>query len=237
MAFVGAVADAEEPAHLLFTVEEVEVDRLVEVFLWTEGMSVIVFWLDVSDDSYHGKGLLRKMSGRLAAGSWSRRCPEFYAIAPRRVAAADAMSGDVVRLAKNHIDVGMMTGQIDAQLEFWQNDVGLPFEELLLLGGGRRQHRHGLNGSVLKINESRGPLPEAPPAGYRELLIARDGIPASRRMTPGLACALQSGMPPHLTTSTAASSTLNACGNTPFVGAIPSLCSNRTRRPLLLPRA
>ena len=123
------------------------------------------------------------MSGGLAAGSWSRRCPEFYAIAPRRVAAADAMSGDVVRLAKNHIDVGMMTGQIDAQLEFWQNEVGLPFEELLLLGGGRRQHRHGLNGSVLKINESREPLPEAPPAGYRELLIARDGISASRRLT------------------------------------------------------
>ena len=93
------------------------------------------------------------------------------------------MFGDVVRLAKNHIDVGMMTGQIDAQLDFWQHEVGLPFEELLPLGGGRRQHRHGMNGSVLKINESRGPLPNAPPAGYRELLIARDGISNPRTLT------------------------------------------------------
>jgi len=93
------------------------------------------------------------------------------------------MFGDVVRLAKNHIDVGMMTGQIDAQLDFWQHEVGLPFEELLPLGGGRRQHRHGMNGSVLKINESRGPLPDAPLAGYRELLIARDGISGPRPMT------------------------------------------------------
>jgi len=87
-----------------------------------------------------------------------------------------------VRLAKNHIDVGMMTGQIDAQLDFWQDEVGLPFEELLPLGGGRRQHRHAMNGSVLKINESRGPLPDAPLAGYRELFIARDGLSTAHTM-------------------------------------------------------
>ncbi|MGH2634276.1 MAG: VOC family protein [Tepidiformaceae bacterium] len=87
-----------------------------------------------------------------------------------------------MRLAKNHIDVGMMTGQVDAQLAFWQQEIGLSFEELLLLGGGRRQHRHGMNGSVLKINESRGPLPDAPPAGYRELLIARQGLTTARRL-------------------------------------------------------
>jgi len=75
-----------------------------------------------------------------------------------------------------------MTGQIDAQLDFWQDEVGLPFEELLPLGGGRRQHRHAMNGSVLKINESRGPLPDAPLAGYRELFIARDGLSTAHTM-------------------------------------------------------
>ena len=88
-----------------------------------------------------------------------------------------------MQLAKNHIDVGIATAQIDAQLAFWQNEVGLPFEELLPLGGGRRQHRHGMNGSVLKINESRGPLPDTPLAGYRELFIARDGLATSQTLT------------------------------------------------------
>ena len=123
------------------------------------------------------------MSGGLAPGSRAASMPEFYAIASCAVLPSDALFGDVVRLAKNHIDVGIPTAQIDAQLAFWQNEVGLPFEELLLLGGGRRQHRHGMNGSVLKINESRGPLPDAPLAGYRELFIARDGPSASRVMT------------------------------------------------------
>lgn len=87
-----------------------------------------------------------------------------------------------MRLAKDHIDVGLMTDNLDAQLEFWQGRAGLPFEELLLLGGGRRQHRHGLNGSVLKINESRAPLPDTPPAGYRELTIARHGVAARQEL-------------------------------------------------------
>ncbi|HKC52635.1 MAG TPA: VOC family protein, partial [Myxococcota bacterium] len=43
-------------------------------------------------------------------------------------------------------------------------------------------HRLGLNGSVLKINHSREPLPDEPPAGYRELAIARAGISAPRAL-------------------------------------------------------
>ena len=61
-------------------------------------------------------------------------------------------------------------------LSFWQREVGLPFEETLPLGGGVRQHRHAMNGSVLKLNAARDPVNEAAPAGYRELWIAREGV-------------------------------------------------------------
>jgi len=78
-------------------------------------------------------------------------------------------------LAKSHIDVGIVTNQLEPMLAFWQQDVGLPFETLLPIGQGLRQHRHGMNGSVFKLNHARDPLEEAPIAGYRELRIARPG--------------------------------------------------------------
>ena len=67
-------------------------------------------------------------------------------------------------------------------LEFWQREVGLPFEETLPLGGGVRQHRHAMNGSVLKLNAARDPVNDAPPSGYRELLIAREGLAEVRSL-------------------------------------------------------
>ncbi|MBI5288003.1 MAG: VOC family protein [Chloroflexi bacterium] len=81
-----------------------------------------------------------------------------------------------MRLAKPHLDVGLFTTNEHAMMEFWQQEVGLPFSETLPLGGGVRQHRHEMNGSVLKLNAARDPLNDAPPSGYRELLIARVGI-------------------------------------------------------------
>ena len=88
-----------------------------------------------------------------------------------------------MNLAKPHLDLGLYTDRLDEMLAFWQQEIGLQFEELLPLGGGVRQHRHGMNGSVLKINAGRDPLPEAPLAGYRELLIARPGLVAPRGFT------------------------------------------------------
>jgi lactoylglutathione lyase len=87
-----------------------------------------------------------------------------------------------MKLAKPRIDVGVMTNDLEPMLRFWQDQVGLPFEELLPTGRGRRQHRHGLCGSVFKLNHSRDPVPETPPAGYRELWIARDGLEAPREL-------------------------------------------------------
>jgi lactoylglutathione lyase len=85
-------------------------------------------------------------------------------------------------LAKNHIDVGIMTNRLEESLAFWQQEVGLPFEVLLPIGQGLRQHRHGMNGSVFKLNHARDPLVDAPLAGYRELSIARRGIEARRAL-------------------------------------------------------
>lgn len=87
-----------------------------------------------------------------------------------------------MHLAKQHIDVGLFTNNREAMLSFWRDEVGLPFEELLAVGGGIRQHRHGMNGSVLKLNDARDPLPPEAPSGYRELLIARDGLSAPKQL-------------------------------------------------------
>lgn len=81
-------------------------------------------------------------------------------------------------LSKQHVDVGLFTNNTEAMLAFWQNEVGLPFEEMLPLSPGVRQHRHAMNGSVLKLNSVRDPMPSGELSGYRELLIARDGIAA-----------------------------------------------------------
>ncbi len=84
-----------------------------------------------------------------------------------------------MKLAKPSLDVGLFTNNIDGMLRFYQDEIGLPFEELLPTGGGARQHRHGLNGSVLKINESRDPLVEGAPTGYRRLSIVTNRVAAA----------------------------------------------------------
>jgi lactoylglutathione lyase len=79
-----------------------------------------------------------------------------------------------MNLAKQHLDVGLFSNRRDAQLAFWQHDVGLAYDHMGKLGGGMQQHRHHMNGSILKMNHAREPLPEAPPSAITELLIARD---------------------------------------------------------------
>jgi lactoylglutathione lyase len=85
-----------------------------------------------------------------------------------------------VNLAKPHLDVGLFSTRRDEQLAFWQQVVGLPYDHLGKLGGGVQQHRHHMNGSILKMNHSRDALPAVPPSGIVGLEIAREGI-ASRQ--------------------------------------------------------
>ena len=88
-----------------------------------------------------------------------------------------------MRLAKDHIDVGIFTNNGTSMLRFWQEDAGLPFETTLAVGGGVRQQRHEMNGSVFKLNEARDPLLDEPPSGYQELIIARAGLKSPQSLT------------------------------------------------------
>jgi lactoylglutathione lyase len=81
-------------------------------------------------------------------------------------------------LAKPHLDVGLFTNQREPQLQFWQQTAGLAYDHMGKLGGGMQQHRHHANGSIIKVNHARNPLPPAPPSGIAAVCIARPGLPA-----------------------------------------------------------
>lgn len=88
-----------------------------------------------------------------------------------------------MKLAKPRIDIGFATNDAPAALAFWQHEIGLPFDYTQPIRRGYKQHRHDLCGSILKINQVYEPLPENPPSGYRELLIARGDIAQPKPMT------------------------------------------------------
>lgn len=81
-----------------------------------------------------------------------------------------------MQLAKPRVDIGLNTNHLEPMLAFWQGEAGAIFDHLLPIRRGQDQHRHDANGSVLKINHHAEPLPAMPPSGYRELIIAREGL-------------------------------------------------------------
>ena len=85
-----------------------------------------------------------------------------------------------MNLAKQHLDLGLFSNKREEQLAFWQQTVGLPYDHLGKLGGGMQQHRHHMNGSILKMNHARNPLPAMPPSGIVGLEIAREGLAAAQ---------------------------------------------------------
>lgn len=85
-------------------------------------------------------------------------------------------------LAKPHMDVGLFTNRRDEQLHFWQQTVGLEYDHMGKLGGGMQQLRHHMNGSILKVNHARDPLPAAAPSGIVRVRIARQGLDAPREL-------------------------------------------------------
>lgn len=87
-----------------------------------------------------------------------------------------------MNLAAPRVDIGLHTNNLDAMLAFWQGEVGAEFKEALPIRPGMTQYRHDVNGSVLKINHHSAALPITPPAGYRELLIARNGLAAVKQL-------------------------------------------------------
>jgi catechol 2,3-dioxygenase-like lactoylglutathione lyase family enzyme len=87
-----------------------------------------------------------------------------------------------MQLAKTVIDIGLSTNNLEPMLRFWQQDVGLRFDHVLPVRHGQKQYRHDEQGSVIKINHHTDPLPQAPPSGYRELIVAREGLQKSEQM-------------------------------------------------------
>src|SRR5437764_1162588 len=87
-----------------------------------------------------------------------------------------------MELAKPRVDIGLSTNDLPPMLAFWQGEAGIPFDHLLPIRKGHDQHRHDAAGSVLKINHHADPLPDAPPSGYRELIVAREGLAAPRAL-------------------------------------------------------
>ncbi len=81
-----------------------------------------------------------------------------------------------MNLAKLHLDVGLFSNKRDEQLAFWRETVGLLYDHMGKLGGGMQQHRHHMNGSILKMNHARDPLPALPPSGILGLKIVREGL-------------------------------------------------------------
>jgi lactoylglutathione lyase len=88
-----------------------------------------------------------------------------------------------MQLAKQHLDIGLFSNRREVQLAFWQQTVGLAFDHVGKLGGGMQQHRHHVNGSILKMNHARDPLPAVPPGPIRALHIAREGVGAPRDLS------------------------------------------------------
>lgn len=88
-----------------------------------------------------------------------------------------------MELAKPRIDIGLSTNTLQPMLDFWQGEAGLKFDHLLPVRRGQNQHRHDALGSVIKVNHHADPLPDAPPSGYRELLVARPGLSEPRTLT------------------------------------------------------
>jgi catechol 2,3-dioxygenase-like lactoylglutathione lyase family enzyme len=81
-----------------------------------------------------------------------------------------------MQLAKNRIDIGLSTNNLEPMLRFWQQDAAVAFDHVLPVRRGQKQYRHKEQGSIIKLNHHAEPVPEAAPSGYRELIIAREGL-------------------------------------------------------------
>lgn len=81
-----------------------------------------------------------------------------------------------IELKRPQVDVGLFTNRINEMKAFYGDNLGLQFESVLPVGGGFTQHRYVANGSIIKLMESRDPLPRRHPGGYETLIIATDRV-------------------------------------------------------------
>lgn len=86
-------------------------------------------------------------------------------------------------IAKDCLDVGLFTNQLEEMQEFWESEVGLKFDHMLPIGGGVRQYRYDFENAVLKINHTRTRLPSKSSGGFQRLILGVAGLEATRDLT------------------------------------------------------
>jgi hypothetical protein len=72
-----------------------------------------------------------------------------------------------MELDRPQIDIGLFTNRIEAMKAFYAGTLKLEFESELSVSDGFKQHRYIANGSIIKLNEARDPLPSALRLGSR----------------------------------------------------------------------
>ena len=79
-----------------------------------------------------------------------------------------------MRLAKNHLDIGLFTNDIDTHKIFWEKDIGLILDHKLELTQDITQHRYEVHGSVIKVNHASEELGTKAMSGYTGLTVCGD---------------------------------------------------------------
>jgi lactoylglutathione lyase len=87
-----------------------------------------------------------------------------------------------MKLANPCVDIGLASNNLQPMLDFWQGEMGLEPERVMPVRPGMDQHRSHMLGSILKINHFAAPMQDNPPSGYRELLIAKEGLSQPRAL-------------------------------------------------------
>jgi lactoylglutathione lyase len=90
----------------------------------------------------------------------------------RQSSAVRAAGGENMDLAKQSVDVGIFTNNLESMQEFYGKTRGLPFESVMPVGGGIKQYRYLANGSVIKLMHTTEPLSRRHPGGYETIMIA-----------------------------------------------------------------
>jgi lactoylglutathione lyase len=71
-----------------------------------------------------------------------------------------------MRLAKQHLDIGMFTRSVELHHEFWEKQVGLRFDLVLPVRDEWIQQRFDVHDSVIKVNDCRLPMLDLPPVTW-----------------------------------------------------------------------
>lgn len=82
---------------------------------------------------------------------------------------------ETVNFAKPAFDVGLFSNDIEPLIEFYRDELGLAYDELLKVGGGVHQHRLSWGHSILKLNAIREALGDEAPGPIAELRILQPG--------------------------------------------------------------